>query len=234
MKIELVEAIRKKAQETVNEIHTAMPGLILDIDYNNGTCSVQPYALCETITGEKLKYPVIYKVPIMVPQSSMADTCVAYPILPGDTCLLIVSEGTIDYWLHNRVTDLDSKFDLANAICIPGLMRRFNPCFKEAADDGAVILKYGDGKLKLTNDTLMIRAKNLDIEATGKIEMRAAGNVSIDGNNIGMTGSGNVNVASGGTMTVAGTGNTTLSSGGNLGVNASGNASITGSRVNIN
>lgn len=181
MKIELVEAIRKKAQETVNDIHTAIPGLILDINYEDGTCSVQPYALCKTITGENLKYPVLSKVPIVVPQSSVADACIAYPILPGDTCLLIIAEGTINYWLYNRVTDIDSRFDLSNAICIPGLTRKFNECFKEAANDGAVIMKYGGGKLKITSDDLTISAKNLTIEASGNLTLNATGNVDING-----------------------------------------------------
>ena len=227
MKIELVEAIKKNARETVNDIHTAMPGIILDIDYDRGTCSVQPYALYKIETGNRIMYPVVYNVPIVVPQSSMADTCVSYPILAGDTCLLVVSEGTIDYWLYDRVTEWDSRFDLSNAICIPGLMRSFNACFKESARDGAVILKYGDGKLKLTNDELRISVKDLTIEATGKIEVNASGNVSMtSGGNVCMSGSGNVNFSSGGTMNVSGTGNTSVSS--------SANVTISGSKVDIN
>ena len=227
MKLELADAIKRSMQDIVDEVHTALPGVILKIDYDEGTCSVQPYALYKTVTGDRIMYPEIYHVPIIVPQSSMADTCVAYPILPGDTCLLIISEGTIDYWKNNRVTEWDSRFDLTNAICIPGLMRSFNPCFKEAANDGAVILKYGDGKLRLTNDELRITVKDININATGKIEINASGNVSMtSGGNVGMSGSGNVSVSSGGTMAVSGSGNTSVTSGSNL--------TIQGSRVDIN
>ena len=68
MKIELVDAIRKQTKETVNELHTAIPGKILSIDYDKGTCSVQPYALLRTTTGDRLKYPALYNIPIVVPQ----------------------------------------------------------------------------------------------------------------------------------------------------------------------
>lgn len=195
MNIEFVEAISKKAKEVVGEIHTAFPGRIESIDYDKGTASVQPYALFEDKVKNKILYPVIHNVPIIVPQSSVVDTCVAYPIMVGDSCLVIISEGTTNYWKYNRVTEIDSKFDLSNAICIPGLMRKFNPCFREAAQEGAVILKYGEGVLRLTNDTLTIRAKNLDIQTSGSISMTASGNVNVSsGGNLGLGASGNTTV----------------------------------------
>lgn len=161
-----------------------MPGEILSIDYDKGTCSVQPYALLKIVTGDKLQYPVINDVPIVVPQSSVQDACIAFPIVPGDTCLLIVSEGTLDYWRYNRVTELDAKFSLSNAVCIPGLTRKFDPCFKEAAEDGAVILKYGAGKFKLTDTTMTISAQNLVLEAGNNLTLSAGNNVTVSGSRV--------------------------------------------------
>ena len=183
MKMELVEAIRQTAQSAVNGMHTAFPGVILDIDYEAGTCSIQPYALIKTATGENMTYPTLYNVPIVVPQSS-TGAVVAYPIVAGDTCMVIVSEGTLDYWRFERVTELDSKFELNNAVCIPGLARKFDACFKEAVDDGAVILKYGAGKIKLTGDTVTIAAKNLTLSAENDLTLTAGRNVDINGTRV--------------------------------------------------
>lgn len=241
MKIELVDAIKKQARRITEEIHTAMPGEILSVDYDKGTCDVQPFALLKVVTGDKLKYPVIHNVPIVVPQSSIQDACIAYPIVPGDTCLLIVSEGTLDYWRYNRVTELESKFSLSNAVCIPGLTRNFNPCFKEAANDGAVILKYGAGKFKLTNTTMTISARDLVLEAGNNLTLTAGNTVSVSGKDVGMTGSGNVSLNASGNASVTGgsaatvSGATaTLNGSGGTTVSSSGNVSITGSRVDIN
>lgn len=191
MKMELVQAIHDSIQNTIDAVHTALPGLIMEIDYDEGTASVQPYGMCKTPTGKKVMYPMVYNVPIVVPQSSVDDACVAYPIKPGDTCLLIIAEGTLDYWLYDRVTELDTKFSLTNTVCIPGLTRRFNACFKEAAEDGAVILKYGDGKFKLTNTDMTISAKNLHLEAVETLTLSGAtvnvagtGNVAISGSRV--------------------------------------------------
>lgn len=249
MKIELVDAIRKQTKETVNELHTAIPGKILAINYDKGTCSVQPYALLHTATGDRLKYPALYNVPIVVPQSSIQDACIAYPIVPGDTCLLIVAEGTLDYWRYEQVTELDTKFSLSNAVCIPGLTRNFNPCFKEAANDGAVILKYGAGKFKLTNTTMTISARDLVLEAGNNLTLTAGNTVSVSGKDVGMTGSGNVSLNASGNASVNASGNAsvtggsaatvsgataTLNGSGGTTVSSSGNVTITGSRVDIN
>lgn len=173
MKMQLVNAIQTMAQQTVDGIHTAFPGVILAVDFNKGTCDVQPYAMCRTTAGERMAYPTMYGVPLAVPQSSVAGACVAFPIRPGDTCLIVISEGTLDYWLFDRVTGLDSKFDLTNAICIPGLSRTLDPSFREAAD-GAIILKSGAGKIKLTSDSLTLDAKNININATGNVKITGA------------------------------------------------------------
>lgn len=224
MKAELINAIKKQAASAVDGIHTAFPGVILEIDYDAGTCNVQPYALLRTMTNDKLMYPMLYDVPIVVPQSCVVDACVAYPIRPGDTCLIVISEGTLDYWRYDRVTASDFKFDLGSAICIPGLTRTFNPCFKEAADDGAIILKYGNGKFKLTNDTMTITAENLVLDAAKNLTLTAGQSVSVAGQSVGVSGSSAASV-SGGTTTI---------SGGTTSVTGSGSVTISGSRVDIN
>ncbi len=225
MKSEFINAIRQDTKDQIDGIHTAFPGYITEINYDNGTCSVQPYALMKTVTDARIMYPMLHNVPIVVPQSSVDDACVAYPIKPGDTCLVIISEGTLDYWLYERVTETDSKFDLTNAVCIPGLVRRFNSCFKEAAEDGAVILKYGEGKFKLTNDTMTIQAKNLNLLADNNLTLSAGKSVTVSGDDVDVSGV-DVSVVGSGDAVFSGADSTRLSSGGNV--------QISGSRIDLN
>ena len=90
----------------------------------------------------------------------------------------------MDYWRYDRVTELNTKFSLSNAVCIPGLVRAFHPEFKEAAEDGAVILQYGSDKVKLTENSCTVTAKNLNLNATNDINIVAGGNVKISGSRV--------------------------------------------------
>lgn len=90
----------------------------------------------------------------------------AFPVKPGDGCLIIVAEQSIDYWLYGQETETDLAFDLTNAICIPGLFTKANSVVKAACDQNAVI-----ADVKGTRITVM----------TGKVQIDAT-DVIINGN----------------------------------------------------
>lgn len=162
---ELVKSIKKIAQETVENIHTAIPAIITSYDAASGLAVVQPKGKFKKPNGDKLDYPSVSGVPVLFPQSK--NVTIAFPIKAGDNCLLVFGEQALDYWLYGKETDTDLKFDLSNAMAIPNLATTGNSAMQEACDEDAVVLKSGETKLKVKGDGVYIKG---NVKVTGKIE----------------------------------------------------------------
>lgn len=143
MEQELVQRIKEMAQSEVNGIHTAMPGKITAFDPGTGMASVQPSVKYKKPDGTKIDYPVITGVPVIFPQAALLSSVIAFPVKAGDTCLLIVSEESLDSWLYGQDPDTEMKFDLSNAIAIPGLFSKASKAVQEACSSNAIILSCG-------------------------------------------------------------------------------------------
>lgn len=141
VKQEFVQAVEDMMHNVMQELHTAMPGKIMS--YNAGTVSVQPSVKYKAPDGKKMDYPVLSNVPILI--SCGGDSAVAFPIKPGDDCLIIVAEQAIDGWLADADDDTDLKYDLTNAICIPGLCRTSVEAQEEANRKGSIVIKCPSG-----------------------------------------------------------------------------------------
>ena len=119
MKQELVDQVAKTARKATENMHTALPGEIVKFDAAKGLASVQPKAKFKKPNGETLDFPVITGVPVVFPQS--ANVSIAWPIKPGDGCLIVFCESALDFWMYGKETDTALSFDLSNAIAITGL-----------------------------------------------------------------------------------------------------------------
>ena len=91
----------------------------MKFDAAKGLASVQPKAKFKKPNGETLDFPVITGVPVVFPQS--ANVSIAWPIKPGDGCLIVFCESALDFWMYGKETDTALSFDLSNAIAITGL-----------------------------------------------------------------------------------------------------------------
>ena len=118
------DAIRNAVKSVVNSMHTCLPGIVVSFDYSSNKAVIQP-ALNKNFTTGVLAMPILENVPVVFPNN------ITFPIQQGDYVILIFSERSLDLWLSvgGQVTPSDPrKFDLSDAIAIPGL-RPFNEDF---------------------------------------------------------------------------------------------------------
>ena len=144
---EFVQSVKDAASETMSGIHTALPGEIVAVDFNTGTATVIPKMKLRTPGGQRIDFPQISGVPICIPQGARQSATIAFPVNPGDGCLIIIAEQSLDLFMYNRDTETTLPFDLTNAICIPGLFPMVSPMLAQACSSGSVIVSAGGGTL---------------------------------------------------------------------------------------
>jgi len=135
---ELVQAIEDTVAEKINELHTALPGTIKTYNAKTGTIDVQPSGVYTAANGEIYDYPLLTDVPIVVTGS--AKISIAAPIKSGDSCLLIFAEQSLETWLSESDDDNELRFDLTNAIAIPGLTKVPVTAQNEANKQNAIVV----------------------------------------------------------------------------------------------
>ena len=136
---EFVDQVEKAARSVMEEMHTAIPG------------KMQPPS--PTVTG----------VPVIIPQCPSANVQIAFPIITGMDCLVIVSEQELDAWLGGGESENDMRFDLTSAIALPGLSNKGSSALKEACTTGNVIVSNGSTKLSVSKSGVEIIG-NLDVK----------------------------------------------------------------------
>ena len=137
---EFVQTIKDTVNEMLGDIHTAIPGRIESVDLETGLASVMPVMKKKLRNGQTMDYPLITGVPIVFPQGAGQSVSIVFPVNQGDTCLLVISEQALDYWLFGRETGTDLPFDITNAICIPGLFQRAPEALASANSQNSVVV----------------------------------------------------------------------------------------------
>ena len=171
---EFVQAIDDSIKKGVRGIHTAMPGVILSYDAGKGLATVQPTMKFKKPDGDTVDYAQITGVPVVFQQGMNQEATVAFPVKPGDGCLIIIAEQSIDYWLYGQETETDLAFDLTNAICIPGLFTKANSVVKAACDQNAVIADVSGTRLTIKKDGLIqADCKKFVINASDSFKVNA-------------------------------------------------------------
>ena len=136
---EVVEEIEKTARGALlDDLHTAIPGRIIAV--NGANASVQPLGQTKMSDGKLMDYPQLPSVPIVMPMSSSSGAGLAYPVKPGDTCLLLISETELDAWRTGAKAQGSLRFDLSNAVCLPGLLNYCPSAVATACSTGAVVI----------------------------------------------------------------------------------------------
>jgi hypothetical protein len=150
MKNVLSDILKQVNKYFLNQIHFALPGIIIKFDAETKLAQVQPSIKKRYIDGTIQEMPNIIHVPVIFSQSKkFSDT---FPLENGDGVLLIFSERALEQWLdngHNSEPGVSRKFDLSDAIAIPGLFA------KDADlnyDDTNVIRNFNGGIFKMQPD----------------------------------------------------------------------------------
>ncbi len=178
---ELTEEIESTAAAVVNDIHTAMPGEVVSFDAGSGTASVQPAGKFLTSDGDELDYPLITEVPVVFPFCQQINVGMAFPVKKGDSCLIIVSEVELDAWRSGAESEGALRFDLTNAVAIPGLQKGGGALVAKAAAQNAVMLGTPGAEIGISGDRVRISTAGAQLEVL-ESGITAGGNLKVNGN----------------------------------------------------
>jgi hypothetical protein len=122
MTLAISDAVRAAVLYQINNMHTCLPGRIESYDYTTQKASIQPLLNKVYTNGDVVKMPILNNVQVMFPRAGGAS--LTFPVVEGDTCLLVFSERSLDNWREpgGIVSPEDPrKFDLSDAVAIVGL-----------------------------------------------------------------------------------------------------------------
>lgn len=188
---EFVQQMEDVVREATYDIHTALPGTILEYDPISGMATVMPSGTTAMKNGTRLTYPEISKVPVVFPQCNAQKAVIAFPVMPGDGCLILICENDLKPWTsHGKETDSNMKFDLTNAVCIPGLFTEGGEAAAAAVENNAVVIKNEDMSVMVKPDglsaeyeesRLSVGASAVELACGGSRIVVKDGGVVIDG-----------------------------------------------------
>ena len=118
----LADGVSGAIWSTLANVHTVMPGIVQAYDAATQQAEVKPQLKKNYLDGTELSLPVISSVPVIFPRTATAS--LTFPVAKGDKVLLVFSERSLDEYLSlgKEVKPQDRrKFDLSDAIAIPGL-----------------------------------------------------------------------------------------------------------------
>jgi hypothetical protein len=149
--VSMADAIRNAILYQLNGIHTTMPGQIISYDFTTQKASVQP-TINKVWTDETIsQMPVLENVPVIFPESGGAS--ITFPVVVGDTCLILVCERSITEWLLNggiQSPNDPRKLDLTDAVAIMGL-KPFNAVFPPRTNNTDLVINFAGSTITITN-----------------------------------------------------------------------------------
>lgn len=160
----ITDALRQAIQFQLYDLHTALPGVIVSYDYTKQKAEVQPTLKKSYLDGTTLDLPILSNVPVIFPKAGGAG--LTFPVVQGDTCLLLFIERSTDLWKSvggNVAPNDPRKFDLSDAVAIMGLFPFTENSLAENNSD--VLLTY--------------KSSNIRIKESGDIQIETAGKVAI-------------------------------------------------------
>lgn len=158
MQQEFTQEVKNTVTEIVQGVHTAIPGKIVSYDPAKCEAEIMPYGKFKKPNGEYMNYPQLNHIPIMFPQSCGQDFSIVYPVNPGDECLILVQEQTLDTWRGGGAeSDNDLRFDLTNSVAIMGMFAKPQPLAKEAQGDNKLIVQKNGHRLHIAPGEMLLQ-----------------------------------------------------------------------------
>lgn len=141
----LVSFTKAMISNALFEVHTCLPGKIEKYDESEHKADVKPMIQRVLANGDALEMPVVANVPVVFPRTK--KFIMHYPIKKDDGVLLVFSERSLDNYLSTGKDDpIDDgkKFDLTDAIAIPGFFSFNETTLAENNDD--FVINFNDAK----------------------------------------------------------------------------------------
>jgi hypothetical protein len=159
-------AIQNAIDGALGELHTMIPGIVVEYDADKQTADIQVAIKRLTTDGEKIIIPTIRNVPIVFPRSAAAS--ITFPLAKNDPVMLLFSERPLDRWRQSGglVDPGDHRFfhQYTDAFAVPGPFPDSSPVTWDNADDkGGVCVQTSTAKIV--------------IDANGKIRIGKRGAV---------------------------------------------------------
>lgn len=175
-KVTLQDVLLTALESRVSKMHTALPGKIEKYDYETQKASVKPLIKKAYLDKKIESLPVIVNVPVIFPRSK--DFSFTYPLNEGDLVLLVFSERSLELYLKDGGEQEPGdrrKFDLSDAIAIPGLY----PFSEEskAQNNTDVLVKFKEAEFKIKPDGKFYIKGDMVVtgEITATVDVKAAG-----------------------------------------------------------
>jgi hypothetical protein len=162
----LTQAVKTTINSILSEMHTCLPGRIEKYDYSNQKATVKPLIKKVYLNDDVLEIPVLVNVPIVFPRSKTSG--ITFPLNKGDGVLIVFSERSLERWYSSGEDSEPGdprKFDLSDAIAIPGLFSFAQSNIAHNNDD--VEIQNRNGSVALGSDTSNTQ-KLIDGVLTGK------------------------------------------------------------------
>lgn len=151
----LTKAIQTVVENMLLDLHTCIPGRIEKYDYIKQLAEVKPLIRQDYNDDTTESMPVIANVPVMFPRTK--KSIIHFPLVKGDYVLILFSERAMEKWLSlggEAESGDKRKYDLSDAIAIPGLLPFSEPSLAENNED--LLVKH--------NDSIVRIKKNGDID----------------------------------------------------------------------
>jgi hypothetical protein len=120
----LTELIQQALDKVMSELHVCMPGRIILFEESTRKARVQPLLNRTYQDGTSQPMPIISGVPVLRMMGAGRQASLDMPVLPGDGCLILFADRSMDNWLSSGgsvLPDDKRKHSLSDAIAIVGL-----------------------------------------------------------------------------------------------------------------
>lgn len=158
--VSMTDAIRQSILYQLGNIHTALPASVISYDYSVQKASVQPLLNKVWADGTVTPMPILENVPVIFPRAGGAS--LTFPVVNGDTCLLVFIERSTDLWRTQggQVSPDDPrKFDLSDGVALMGLSPFSENSLADNNED--LLLTYAGSKVRIKqNGDVVIQTSN--------------------------------------------------------------------------
>lgn len=170
----LDSAILTAIATQMKEVHTMLPGQIINFDPVEQLADIQPL-LQRNIDGKLQNLAVLPKVPVRFFKSG--DFTITVPLKEGDEVAIYFIERSIDNWLEQggiQSPNDTRRFDLSDAYAVPVLYSQKQKITNFDPDNMVIKSTNGNSKITLkTTGEIVIDTTtatiNGDLNVTGKI-----------------------------------------------------------------
>lgn len=163
---DIITALQIATETHLGEVNTTMPGRLVSYDPATNRATVRPVLPKMLASGEELPAPDIVTVPVVWPKGQDGKAGITLPLRPGDGMMLHFAQRSLEGWLGGREAAPDDprRFDLADAVAVPGLAARgisanpddaefhFGPVKLRLRPDGGAVLETAGGNLTISAD----------------------------------------------------------------------------------